>query len=173
MAEGDVVELNQPLVDVDTAKALVEIPSPFAGRVIRLHGAEGDVVEVGKPLVTFDVDTATARPCRAHVETVEGGPKRKAVLVGYGVEEDEAPATPAARRLRPGGGWPHGRRRSGRPRRCGSWPSSSGWTSRPFRPPARTAGSAGTTWSALPTAQGPWPRDRSAANGSPSGVPAG
>ena len=48
--------------------------------------------------MTFDVDTATAPgPAEPTVETVEGGPKRKAVLVGYGVEEEPAP-TPARRR---------------------------------------------------------------------------
>jgi 2-oxoisovalerate dehydrogenase E2 component (dihydrolipoyl transacylase) len=55
VAEGDVVELNQPLVEVETAKAAVEIPSPFAGRVVALHAAAGASVAVGAPLVTFDV----------------------------------------------------------------------------------------------------------------------
>jgi len=52
---GDVVTLNQPLVDIETAKATVELPSPFAGTVVALHGNVGDVMEVGKPLVVFDV----------------------------------------------------------------------------------------------------------------------
>jgi pyruvate dehydrogenase E2 component (dihydrolipoamide acetyltransferase) len=55
VAEGEEVELNAPLVEVETAKAAVEIPSPFAGRVARLHAAAGETVEVGHPLVTFDV----------------------------------------------------------------------------------------------------------------------
>jgi len=55
VAEGDRVELNQVLVEVNTAKALVEIPSPWEGVVRTLHAADGDVVEVGKPLVTIDV----------------------------------------------------------------------------------------------------------------------
>jgi pyruvate dehydrogenase E2 component (dihydrolipoamide acetyltransferase) len=53
VAEGDRVALNQPLVEVDTAKATVEIPSPFAGVVVALHGAVGAAVPVGAPLVTF------------------------------------------------------------------------------------------------------------------------
>ena len=53
VAEGDQVELNQPLVEVDTAKAAVEIPSPYAGRVVALHGSVGEDVPVGAPLVTF------------------------------------------------------------------------------------------------------------------------
>jgi 2-oxoisovalerate dehydrogenase E2 component (dihydrolipoyl transacylase) len=52
---GDVVTLNQPLVDIETAKATVELPSPFAGTVVALHGNIGDVMEVGKPLVVFEV----------------------------------------------------------------------------------------------------------------------
>lgn len=55
VAEGDPVELNQPFVEVETAKAAVEIPSPFEGRIVRLHAAVGDVVRVGDVLVTFDV----------------------------------------------------------------------------------------------------------------------
>ena len=46
VAVGDVVTLNQPLVDIETAKATVELPSPYAGTVVTLHGAVGDVIEV-------------------------------------------------------------------------------------------------------------------------------
>jgi len=53
VAEGDTVELNQPLVEIETAKATVEVPSPFSGVIERLHGAAGVVVAVGAPLVTF------------------------------------------------------------------------------------------------------------------------
>jgi len=124
VAEGDIVELNQPLVEVNTAKALVEIPSPYEGRIATLHAEAGAVVEVGSPFVTFEVpgDGAEAAEPEEHAtqaavqtametspgeaaETAEeqeeaeastgngGGPRRTAVLVGYGVtEEDEAPA---------------------------------------------------------------------------------
>ncbi len=57
VAEGEAVELNQPLVEVETAKATVEIPSPFAGVVAVLHGAVGEAVAVGAPLVTFGVES--------------------------------------------------------------------------------------------------------------------
>ncbi len=53
VAEGDEVELNQPIVEVETAKATVEIPSPFAGTIAMLHASAGDAVAVGAPLVTF------------------------------------------------------------------------------------------------------------------------
>ena len=56
VAEGDDVALNQPLVEVETAKAAVEIPSPFAGRVVALGAPAGAALPVGAPLVTFEVD---------------------------------------------------------------------------------------------------------------------
>jgi 2-oxoisovalerate dehydrogenase E2 component (dihydrolipoyl transacylase) len=90
VAEGDRVELNQTLVEVNTAKALVEIPAPWEGVVERLHAAEGDVVEVGQPLVSIQVEGAAEE---------EPKPKRTAVLVGYGVdEEDEVARARRARR---------------------------------------------------------------------------
>src|SRR6476619_1494253 len=54
-AEGATVELNQPLVAVETAKAVVEITSPFAGVSRVVYGSEGEDVSVGEPLVTFEV----------------------------------------------------------------------------------------------------------------------
>ena len=58
VAPGDTVELNQPFVEVETAKAAVEIPSPFAGTIVALHGTVGEDVPVGDPLATFEVDAA-------------------------------------------------------------------------------------------------------------------
>jgi 2-oxoisovalerate dehydrogenase E2 component (dihydrolipoyl transacylase) len=62
---GDTVAVDQPIVEVETAKAVVEVPVPFAGRVTALHGQPGDVVAVGAPLVTVDTESGN-------------------VLVGYG-----------------------------------------------------------------------------------------
>ena len=53
---GDTVTLNQPIVEVETAKAAVEIPSPYAGVVAELHHTEGETVDVGSPIITFDTD---------------------------------------------------------------------------------------------------------------------
>ena len=75
--EGEEVELNQPLVEVETEKALVQIPSPYAGVVEKLHGDVGDKVKVGAPLVA--IKTGAAAP--------EAGKRRQEVLVGYGPEE--------------------------------------------------------------------------------------
>jgi len=62
IGEGDDVALNQPLVEVETAKAAVEIPSPFAGTIVALHGSVDVEVAVGAPLVTFEVDGAAETP---------------------------------------------------------------------------------------------------------------
>jgi len=53
---GDTVELNQIIAEVETAKALVEVPSPFAGIVKELHAEPGETLEVGAPLLSFDVE---------------------------------------------------------------------------------------------------------------------
>jgi 2-oxoisovalerate dehydrogenase E2 component (dihydrolipoyl transacylase) len=100
VAEGDAVELNQILVEVNTAKALVEVPAPWAGVVEKLHGREGEMVKVGAPLVSIRVEERTdavAEPEPAPQESGEPKAKRRAVLVGYGVEEDEPSGTPQAR----------------------------------------------------------------------------
>ncbi|GIU97444.1 MAG: dihydrolipoamide acetyltransferase component of pyruvate dehydrogenase complex [Actinomycetota bacterium] len=60
VAVGDRVALNQPLVEVETAKATVEIPSPVAGRIAALHAEAGATVAVGAPLVTFELEEADA-----------------------------------------------------------------------------------------------------------------
>src|SRR5271157_3161860 len=51
--EGDHVVVDQPLVSVETDKAVVEVPSPSSGRILHLFGAKGDMVKVGAPLVEF------------------------------------------------------------------------------------------------------------------------
>ena len=53
---GDRVTLNQPIVEVETAKAAVEIPSPYAGVVTKLFHNEGETVEVGSPIIEYDTD---------------------------------------------------------------------------------------------------------------------
>src|SRR5947199_8284271 len=84
VSEGETVALNQTLVEVNTAKALVEIPAPWEGVVEKLHAGEGDVVKVGQPLVSIRVDDAARSD-----EGMETKPKRQAVLVGYGVEDQD------------------------------------------------------------------------------------
>jgi 2-oxoisovalerate dehydrogenase E2 component (dihydrolipoyl transacylase) len=89
VAEGDRVRLNQTLVEVNTAKALVEIPAPWDGIVEMLHASEGDVVKVGAPLVSIRIEAGEPSEQSSAPATAEDRPKRRAVLVGYGVEEEE------------------------------------------------------------------------------------
>lgn len=56
VAAGDRVTLNQIIADVETAKAVVELPSPFDGVVQRLHAEPGDTVDVGATIVTFELE---------------------------------------------------------------------------------------------------------------------
>jgi pyruvate dehydrogenase E2 component (dihydrolipoamide acetyltransferase) len=81
VAVGDDVELNQTLCTVETNKAEVEIPSPYAGRVVELGGAEGETLAVGAVLARIATDAPA--PTRA-----DGRPKRKPVLVGYGTDDE-------------------------------------------------------------------------------------
>jgi len=91
---GEPVTLNQHLCEVETAKALVEIPSPWAGIVQELHAQPGDTVAVGAPLITIAERFGGGVPGVTPVEVADGeGP----VLVGYGAH---APAQAYTRRRR-------------------------------------------------------------------------
>ncbi|MDP1878948.1 MAG: biotin/lipoyl-containing protein, partial [Actinomycetota bacterium] len=76
---GDTVVVNQMIVEIETAKAAVELPCPYAGTVEELHVAEGTIVPVGAPIISI-AGTASAPT-----------PARQAVLVGYGVKEESSP----------------------------------------------------------------------------------
>lgn len=123
VAVGDTVTVNQPLVEVETAKAAVELPSPFAGVVTELHASEGEVVLVGAPLISI----AGSEPGDAVAPAVSAAPEPASeaaepavpaaggsgpVLVGYGVTPEStrrrarlAPASPHGT-LRPEAGPP-------------------------------------------------------------------
>ena len=115
---GDQVEVNQIIVEIETAKAVVELPSPWDGTVARLLAEEGQTVDVGTPIIAVDVSGLGAGPAVAEktdsaersvvpapatasqspgeasqVEPEQDG--RHSVLVGYGVK-----ASSTARRAR-------------------------------------------------------------------------
>ncbi len=79
VAEGDAVEIDQDIVEVETAKAVVVIPSPTAGVVSELHGEAGAMMLVGQPLISFDVASGDSD------EADEA--EAPANLVGYGPSE--------------------------------------------------------------------------------------
>ena len=54
--EGESVKLDAPLVSMETAKAVVEVPSPYTGKVLKVHGKAGDVIDTGAPLAEFELD---------------------------------------------------------------------------------------------------------------------
>ncbi len=86
---GDTVVLNQPIVEVETAKAAVEVPSPYAGVVTRLHHAEGATVDVGTPIIEFDTN-----PGSGAADPVPG-PDDMSTGVAAGAHASAEIATPA------------------------------------------------------------------------------
>ncbi len=96
VAVGDTVTVNQPLCEVETAKAAVELPSPYAGRVVELLVEAGATVDVGTPIITVDTGDGAETPEPAGTgligETTANG--RTAVLVGYGPRTTEARRRP-------------------------------------------------------------------------------
>src|SRR5512134_741477 len=119
VAPGDTVALNQPIVEVETAKAAVEVPSLYAGVVTELHHGEGETVDVGSPIITFDVDPGAASapaggeptpsraplaadlvPAAAQTDELGGREEpgteagRTSVLVGYGPRSTGATRRP-------------------------------------------------------------------------------
>src|SRR5690606_3847807 len=150
---GDRVAVDQPVAEVETAKAAVEVPCPFAGTVAALHAEAGAVVAVGAPLISItEEEPASGASSPGHspgpalpevvvpeARTPDSGPGGNgaarapegsgAVLVGYGTGA-AAPRRPGRRRLRLGGGRP----------RTGGF---RGGTGRGAGPAARCAGGEG------------------------------
>jgi 2-oxoisovalerate dehydrogenase E2 component (dihydrolipoyl transacylase) len=99
---GDVVAVDQEVVEVETAKAVVEIPVPFAGRVTQLHAGPGEMLAVGAPLITVSDAAAGDAAAGGHAEGASGS-----VLIGYGTagsqQRRQRPARqdPAAASTRP------------------------------------------------------------------------
>ena len=99
VAEGDTVQVDDIVVEVETAKAAVEVPCPYAGTVAALHGAPGDIIAVGQPLLTIaPPDDAAARAVEAVRAEERAG--SGAVLVGYGTATGNRSSRRAARRGR-------------------------------------------------------------------------
>ncbi|MFC4062676.1 dihydrolipoamide acetyltransferase family protein [Planomonospora corallina] len=159
---GDPVEVNQTIVEIETAKAVVELPCPFEGVVAALLAEEGETVDVGRPIIAVDDGSgpaaqAPARPPAERQALAEdmvpaipadsaGGPggtagagdpagKRQPVLVGYGVK-------PGASRRRP-------RKQSHAPQGSAASPAA---PARPAAAPA--AGSTGASRNGVPAAPG-------------------
>lgn len=95
---GDEIEQGQPLVAMETAKAIIDIPSPQSGRVNRLYGKDGDVIETGKPLVAFgDGEAEDAGTVVGKMESTEDVIPEQAVGLPHSASSIKA--TPAVRAL--------------------------------------------------------------------------
>ncbi|WP_436971451.1 dihydrolipoamide acetyltransferase family protein [Micromonospora vinacea] len=84
VAVGDVVTVDQSVVEVETAKAVVDVPCPYAGRVVTLHGAAGEVRPVGQPLITIAPLDGGDEPAGHTTYREEERAGSGNVLIGYG-----------------------------------------------------------------------------------------
>ncbi len=88
--EGDDIKLDAPLCSMETAKAVVDVPSPYTGKVVKLHGAPGDVIETGAALADFEPDPNARQRAESQDTGHSHGPKKKKAA-----EPAPAPATAA------------------------------------------------------------------------------
>jgi pyruvate/2-oxoglutarate dehydrogenase complex dihydrolipoamide acyltransferase (E2) component len=108
---GDQVEIDQPVVVIETTKTTAELPTPCGGRVARLHGAVADVVEVGAPLMTIQAPGPLGQPASpvahlvGHLPAADPGPGPGALGSARRLppkpaqEQGRVAASPAVRRL--------------------------------------------------------------------------
>ena len=157
--EGDVIRLDEPLVSMETAKAVVEVPSPVSGKVLKLAGNAGDIVVTGAMLAEFEPDPNL--PQRADGQDTghaHGAPKRQPAARQASCspdapkpsglkplrqrERDDAGTVVGAmqilQRRAPGTGG-RGRRHQGDAGGARAWRGNSAWTLPAFAPPAPTA----------------------------------
>ena len=80
--EGDDVKLDAPLVSMETAKAVVEVPSPYTGKLLKQYGKAGDVIETGAALADFQPDPNAKQRAEAEATGHHHGPKKPAKGVG-------------------------------------------------------------------------------------------
>jgi pyruvate dehydrogenase E2 component (dihydrolipoamide acetyltransferase) len=149
---GDTVTINQIIVDIETAKAVVELPSPYAGTVSALLVDEGQTVDVGTPIIAVDVP----RPAGAEPETTAPEPEAaQAPEAGQAPAVTDAPKPPARQPVLVG---------------YGVKPGST--SRRPRKKPSTRPGSYPATPSAPPTSAPPFPPTGKSSAGGPT-FPAG
>jgi 2-oxoisovalerate dehydrogenase E2 component (dihydrolipoyl transacylase) len=90
---GDEITVDQPLLAVETAKAVVDVPSPYTGRVTRLYAREGEIVQTGKPLVDFEIAGEAPAPASGSTAPAPEAPSGKSrdsgTVVGNMPSSDE------------------------------------------------------------------------------------
>jgi len=87
---GDQIKVDQPMLAVETAKAVVEVPAPYSGIVTALHGKAGDVIATGAPLVEFIIEGAEPKATQSLVADAPSSPQRDTgTIVGSMPTSDE------------------------------------------------------------------------------------
>jgi 2-oxoisovalerate dehydrogenase E2 component (dihydrolipoyl transacylase) len=94
LAVGDIIGEDQPLVDMMTDKATVEIESPVAGKVVQIAGKPGEAVPIGAMLAVIEVEGETEAPSTPAPVKVESRPAPVLPVVKEAPAQDHAPAPP-------------------------------------------------------------------------------
>ena len=84
---GDSIKLDAPLCSMETAKAVVDVPSPYTGKVTKLHGAAGDIIETGAALADFEPDPNAKQRAESQDTGHQHGPKKS---VGSAAADDSS-----------------------------------------------------------------------------------
>nr|WP_298129414.1 dihydrolipoamide acetyltransferase family protein [uncultured Pseudoxanthomonas sp.] len=99
--EGDVIRLDEPLVSMETAKAVVEVPSPVSGKVLKLAGAAGDIVVTGSMLAMFEPDASLPQRAEGQDTGHHHGPPKPAAVGATSVANPTPDAAPIATDVAP------------------------------------------------------------------------
>ena len=91
VAEGGTVKLDEPLVSMETAKAVVEVPSPFSGKLAKVYGKAGDVIATGAALADFAIDPKMPQRAEAEATGHHHAPPKSAKAAASAKVGDEAP----------------------------------------------------------------------------------
>lgn len=97
---GDTVEVDQVLVSVETAKAIVEVPSPEAGKVAKLYGQPGDIIHTGEPLMAYEGEGDDSGTVVGELKKAEAGTHKDSFIVGAAESSKRARANRASYRAR-------------------------------------------------------------------------
>lgn len=109
VAVGDMVKEDDPMLEVENAKAIMEVPAPFSGKIAKLYAKPGDIVETGKPLVDIEEEGGAVTSAEPEIKTDDAATVVGKVTVGNEVINEQATtigksgagvkATPAVRAL--------------------------------------------------------------------------
>jgi 2-oxoisovalerate dehydrogenase E2 component (dihydrolipoyl transacylase) len=90
--EGDSVEVDQLMLSVETAKAVVDVPSPYSGKIVKLHARAGETVQTGGPLVEFDLPAGAKAPHasgQSRAPSAQSEAPAQGMVVGHMATSDE------------------------------------------------------------------------------------